>query len=62
MSRKGMYKYLSDLVSTGKKLVEFSLSSTIFLKLPLQTKPLLKQIFQQLSFAPIETQKQKLLI
>ena len=36
------------LVSTFKELVEFSLSSAAqLLKLRLQTKPLLKQIFQQ---------------
>ena len=29
MSRKDIYKYLSDLVSNFKELVEFSLSSAI---------------------------------
>ena len=46
MSRKGIYKYLSDLDSTFKVLVEFSISSAI-VKIAVTNKPLLKQIFRQ---------------
>ena len=46
------------LVSTFKELVEFSRSNAAqLLKLWLQTKPSLKQIFRQQPFAPIKTTK-----
>ena len=41
-----MYEYLSDLFSTFKELDEFRLAEQL-LKMRLQTKPLLKQIFRQ---------------
>ena len=56
MSRKGIYKYLLVLFSAFKEFLEFSPSSAAqLLKLRLQTKPSLKQIFRQKPFAPTGT-------
>ena len=45
MSRKGIYKYLPDLVSNFKELVEFSFSSAIVKIAVTNTKPILKKYF-----------------
>ena len=62
MCRKGIYKYLSDLVSNFKELVEFSLSSAI-VKIAVTNKTLVKTNTSKKknnnnkSFTTIETQK-----
>ena len=61
MSTKGIYKYLSDLVSTYKELVEFSISSAIA-KIAVTNKTLVNTNISTTTFAPIETPKEKLLI
>ena len=49
MSRKGIYKYLSDLVSNFKELVEFSLSDAIA-KIAVTNKTLVKTNISTITF------------
>ena len=49
MSKKGIYKYLSDLVSTFKELVEFSLRSAI-VKIAATNKTLVKTNISTITF------------